>query len=100
MSQLYRPLDSAIPSLAGEVRINFLCFFFRLRTNDYYQYYSIAATTIFFYDFFLTLPDEVSHVIRVSLRYVYSPSRERSNTLGTGRNHGVRTKNRVSYAGP
>ena len=27
------------------------------------QYYSIATATIFFYDFILTLTDEVSHVI-------------------------------------
>jgi len=43
----------------------------RLRTSDCDQYYKIATITIFFYDFFLTLSDEVSHVIRVSPRYVY-----------------------------
>ena len=39
--------------------------------SDYDQYYKIATTTIFFYDYFLTLADEVSHVIRVSPRYIY-----------------------------
>ena len=39
----------------------------RLRTSDFRQYYTIAATTIFFYDFLLTLADEVSRVIRVPL---------------------------------
>jgi len=39
----------------------------RLRMRDWDQYYSIAATTIFFYDFLLTLGDEVSHVISVSV---------------------------------
>lgn len=32
------------------------------------QYYAIAATAICFYEFFLTLADEVSHVISVFLR--------------------------------
>jgi len=36
--------------------------------SGYDQYYSIATTTIFFYDFLLTLADEVSHVIGLSLR--------------------------------
>ena len=35
------------------------------------QYYSLAATTICFYDFFLTLADEVSCVAGVSPRYVH-----------------------------
>jgi hypothetical protein len=39
--------------------------------NDRGQYYSIAATTILFYDFLLTLPDEVSHAIGVSIRCAY-----------------------------
>ena len=59
------------------------------------QYYIVATATILFYDFLLTLGDEVSHVITVSLRYIHSP---RSNTLGTGGNRGVRTENRLSYA--
>jgi len=50
----------------------------------------MAATTLFFYDFVLTLPDEVSHITGVSLRQVYRSSCERLNTLGTGGNHGVR----------
>jgi hypothetical protein len=55
----------------------------------YDQYHQIAATTVFFYDFFLTLPDEVSHAIGILLRQVYRPVCERLNTLGTGGNHGV-----------
>ena len=42
--------------------------FLRLRMNDCNQYYSVAVTTIYFYDYFLTLADEVSHVISVSPR--------------------------------
>ena len=42
--------------------------------RDCDQYYVIATAAILFYDFFLTLDDEVSHVIAVSLLYVYSPS--------------------------
>ena len=49
----------------------------------------MAAATVFFYDYFLTLADEVSHVISISLRRVYSPSHERLNTPGAGRNHWV-----------
>ena len=37
----------------------------RLRTSDRDQYYTIAITTIFFYDFFLTLADEVSHIVSI-----------------------------------
>ena len=37
----------------------------RLRTSDCGQYYTIAITTIFFYDFFLTLADEASHVVSI-----------------------------------
>ena len=39
----------------------------RLRLRDYDQYYPVANITIFFYDYFLTLADEVSHVINASL---------------------------------
>jgi hypothetical protein len=42
--------------------------FFRLKMSDCDQYYTLAATTICFYDFLLTLGDEVSHVIGVSPR--------------------------------
>ena len=66
--------------------------------RDCDQYYIIAVAAILFYDFFLTLDDEVSHIITVSIRYVYSPSRERSNMFGTGGNHGVRTDNHLSCA--
>ena len=66
--------------------------------SDCDQYYSVATAVILFYDFFLTLGDEVSHIISVSLRYVYSPSRERSDTLGTRGNHGVCTENHSPYA--
>ena len=53
------------------------------------QYYSTVVTTILFYDFFLTLADEVSHVVGVSFRYTYHTSCERSNMLGRGGNRGV-----------
>jgi len=54
------------------------CFapFLRLRTRDCDQYYTIATSTVFFYDFFLTLGDEVSHVFSFIFRYIYCPSRE------------------------
>jgi len=65
--------------------------------SDCNQYYTIATTAIFFYDFFLTLADEVSRVIAVPARQVYRPPRERSNTLGTGGNHGVRGGNHLSH---
>jgi len=42
--------------------------FLELRTSDRDQYYLVATTTILFYDFLLTLADEVSHVISVSPR--------------------------------
>jgi len=32
------------------------------------QFYVAAAATVFFYDYFLTLADEVGHAIRVSFR--------------------------------
>jgi hypothetical protein len=40
-------------------------------TRGWVKYYSIALTAILFYDFLLTLPDEVSHVIEVALRQAY-----------------------------
>jgi len=43
----------------------------RLKTTDFYQIYSTATTTVFFYDFLLTLPDEVSHVVDIFLRWVH-----------------------------
>jgi len=52
--------------------------------SDCDQYYSIATTTIFFYDYFLTLSDEVSRVIGVFLRWVYFPSREDRIRLAGG----------------
>ena len=58
--------------------------------RDHGQYHAIAAATVFFYDFLLTLADEVSHVVSVTLCRVRYPSCERSNMLGTGGNHGVR----------
>jgi len=36
--------------------------------RDYNQYYEVAAAAIIFYDYFLTLADEVGHITRVSLR--------------------------------
>ena len=63
----------------------------------YDQYYSIAVATILFYDFFLTLADEVSYVVSVSFRYTYCPSCERLNTSGKGESHGVRREDHLSY---
>jgi len=63
----------------------------------YDQCYAIAATTICFYDFFLTLADEVSHVIGTSPPQAYCPSHERSNTLGAEGNHGVRKEGYSLY---
>ena len=65
----------------------------RLITSDCDQYYAIATTAILFYDYFLTLADEVSHFTGVSLCQACRPSRKRSNTLSMGRNHGVCGKN-------
>jgi len=76
------------------------CFapFLRLtRTSDRDQYYTIATSTIFFYDFLLTLGDEVSRVFSFSFRYIYCPSRERSNTVGEEGNHGVCQEVRSSH---
>lgn len=36
--------------------------------KDYNQFYEVAAAAIIFYDYFLTLADEVSHTVRVYLR--------------------------------
>jgi len=58
--------DDDIPSNAGKVRIDFHYPQPQLKTTDCDQYYAIATTTIFFYDFLLTLGDEVSRVIGVS----------------------------------
>ena len=39
-----------------------------LRVRNYDQYYTIGTTTLFFYDYLLTLGDEVRHAIRVHPR--------------------------------
>jgi hypothetical protein len=41
--------------------------------RDWDKYYTIAATAILFYDFLLTLPDEVSHIISIAIRRVTPP---------------------------
>ena len=41
--------------------------------SDFHQYYTIATTTIFFYDFLLTLADEVSHVVSMPFHHTYWP---------------------------
>ena len=46
----------------------------RLGTSDHVQYYALATTTIFFYDFLLTLGDEVSHVVSVSFAAFIVPA--------------------------
>jgi len=71
--------------------------FLRLRTSDCDQYYTIATFTVFFYDFLLTLADEVGHVLSFSFRYIYWPFRERSNTAGKEGNHGVCREDRLSH---
>jgi len=42
--------------------------FARLRLTDHEQYYTLATTALFFYDYVLTLEDEVSHPIHVAPR--------------------------------
>ena len=49
--------------------------------------------TVLFYDFLLTLKDEVKNVIGIALQLAYRPF-ERSNMLGTDINHGVGRKRR------
>jgi len=45
--------------------------------SDCGQYYAVATTTIFFYDFFLTLADEVSRLIAVPLaRFIDPPMKD------------------------
>ena len=53
------------PQYCSEGEHKFLSFL-RLSMNDYYQYYATAVTAVFFYDFLLTLADEVSHFICAS----------------------------------
>ena len=62
------------------------------------QYYAVAVAVILFYDFFLTLADEVSHFVSVPFRSTYCPSRGRSNTSGKEGNHGVRQEDHLSHA--
>ena len=96
MSGLTRPLDSDTPQYLKKGGHRFVSLLL-LRMTDYHQYYIAATTTIFFYDFLLTLPDEVSHVVRTPFHHTYWPSCERSNTLGRRGNHGVRREGRTSY---
>ena len=57
----------------------------------------MAVNTILFYDYLLTLPDEVSCAASVTSCLAYRPG-ERSNTLGVvGGNHGVRREHRLLY---
>ena len=64
---LTRPSTSDTPSTVKKVRIQFHRSLW-LKTSNSDQYYSTATTTVFFYDFLLTLPDEVSHAVGISLR--------------------------------
>ena len=52
------------------------------------QYYGLAVIALFFYDYVLTVVDEVSHVVDVTFHSIYHPS-ERQNLPGTGGNRGV-----------
>ena len=68
------PFDAGIPSAAAKVRIDFHHSQSRLGTSDRVQYYTFAITTIFFYDFLLTLGDEVSYVVSVSFAVFIVPT--------------------------
>jgi len=48
----------------------------------------LACLTLLFYDYLLTLEDEVGYPIDVHLKWVYHP-RERSNSSGAGGDRGV-----------
>ena len=69
----------------------------RLRMSDRDQYYTLATSAVFFYEFLLTLEDEVSHIIDASFLCIYCLSRERSDTVGREGNHGVCREDRLSY---
>ena len=98
MGGLIRPLDTDTPQYrkkGGNWQFRWILL---LGTTDCHQYYIVATTTIFFYDFLLTLPDEVSHVVSTPFHHTYWPSSERLNTVGrAGGNHGVRREDRSSY---
>jgi len=64
---IFPTLELRIPQYRSEGMHRF-SLILRLRMRDWDQYYSIAVTTIFFYDFLLTLGDEVSHITSVSVR--------------------------------
>ena len=68
MGSPLRPLNVELPNpqdlTEGEHQFSP---FLRLKTSDRDQYYLIAGNTILFYDFLLTLADEVSYVTGVSL---------------------------------
>ena len=64
--------------------------------EDYGQYYMFATTAILFYDYLLTLADEVCKATGAALRSTHHPC-ERSNSLGMGRNHGVRGEHHLPY---
>ena len=56
----------------------------------------MASATILFYDYLLTLADEVSQAIDVALRLAYHNC-ERLNLLGMGRKRGVRKEHHLPY---
>ena len=56
----------------------------------------LAAATILFYDYLLTLGDEVSRPIGVTIYPAYYHG-ERSNLLGMVRNHGVRREHHLAH---
>ena len=41
---------------------------FQLSSRDYNQYYALAVAALLFYDYFLTLADEVSQLISITFR--------------------------------
>ena len=52
------------------------------------QYYEVAVVALSFYDYFLTLPDEVSAFPSLSPDYALT-RRPRSDICGEDRKHGV-----------
>jgi len=51
--------------------------------SDCYQYYTIATATIYFYDYFLTLSDEVSHVVSIPfVEFIDSPVKDQIRLAG------------------
>ena len=74
MVELTRPFGSDISSTARQVGIDLHrpCNLERATYRD--QYYTLATSAVFFYDFLLTLGDEVSYVVSVSFAVFIVPT--------------------------